>query len=311
MDTRCSCGADCQRGHITPSCVGRTCGHSHRHTCLALRSRRLANATPSSGSACSGALLTAAGVTVGYLPHVALQWSGQIGENINQLGELGVVWVVAVLAGGLLRKEKRALSEVAETHEGALTGLISALDAREHGTELHSLRVRAYALRLGRELGLAKNELVTLGQAALLHDVGKIGVPDQILLKPGPLTEKEWEWMRKHVEIGSKIVSHVRFLKSVADIIQCHHERFDGSGYPGGLSGQEIPLGSRIFAVVDAFDALTSNRPYRKAVDFNEALKIILEGRACDFDPEVVDAFVGVPQQEWQRVGGAVEQLWH
>ncbi len=254
-----------------------------------------------------GALVTAALVTLGYLPHVLLQWSGQLAENINQLGELGTVWLGAALVGSLAGREKSALREVAAAHEGTLVGLVSALDAREHDTELHSLRVRAYALRLGRELAMEKKELVALARAALLHDVGKIGVPDHILLKPGPLTENEWEWMRKHVDFGREIVKGIGFLDEAAEIIHCHHERFDGSGYPRGLAGQAIPLSARIFAVVDVFDALTSKRAYREAGDYDEAVKTILEGRGSDFDPQVVDVFVAIPPQEWQRIGGAVE----
>ncbi len=145
-----------------------------------------------------GALLAASVVTVLYLPHIFLQWRGQYGENINQIGELGTVWLTAVLSGVLVGVEKKALKELANTHEGALIALVSALDAREHSTQLHSLRVRAYAVRLGRELGMNEHDLTILGQAALLHDVGKIGVPDQILLKPNPLTEDEWRSMREH-----------------------------------------------------------------------------------------------------------------
>jgi HD-GYP domain-containing protein (c-di-GMP phosphodiesterase class II) len=253
-----------------------------------------------------GAILSAASVTLLYSLHVAFQWAGQRPENINQIGEIATIWVVAVLSGILIQEEKRALREVAETYEGSLIALVAALDAREHGTELHSLRVRAYALRMGRKLGLDKYQLHVLGQASLLHDVGKIGIPDSILLKPGPLDDEEWGIMRQHPRIGRRLLMSVPFLKDAAEIVYCHHERYDGSGYPSGLVGDQIPLPARIFAVIDVFDALTSDRPYRKKLTYEDAREIVRSQSGRHFDPKVADAFLRIPYAEWTSIENQV-----
>lgn len=254
-----------------------------------------------------GTILTASIVTMAYLPYVFLQWSGQYGENINQVGELITVWITAALAGSLVGIERKALKEAAQTHQGALVALVGALDAREHDTQLHSLRVRAYALRLGWEIGMRDHDLTILGEAALLHDVGKIGVPDQILLKAGSLTEEEWELMREHPSVGHRILDPVEFLSEAAKIVYCHHEKFDGSGYPRGLKGEEIPFGARVFAVVDAFDALASDRPYQSEKTFAESKDIILSDSGRHFDPKVVQAFCSISEEEWEHVAQEVE----
>jgi HD-GYP domain-containing protein (c-di-GMP phosphodiesterase class II) len=253
-----------------------------------------------------GGLLAAASITVLYSLHVIFQWGGERPENINQAGEIATIWVVAALSGILFQAEKRALQEVAETHEGSLTALVAALDAREHDTELHSLRVRAYALRIGLEVGLDQQAMKVLGQASLLHDVGKIGTPDNILLKPGSLNDEEWHLMRKHPETGRRVLLAVPFLKDAAEVVHCHHERYDGSGYPKGLRGDQIPLLSRIFAVVDVFDALTCDRPYRKRLSCEDARKEMREERGKLLDPEVVDTFLKIPCSEWKRIENQV-----
>jgi putative nucleotidyltransferase with HDIG domain len=135
----------------------------------------------------------------------------------------------------------------------------------------------------------------TLRRGALLHDIGKIGVPDHILRKPGPLTENEWTTMRLHPDLGAKIIAHVPFLEEVAVIIRAHHERWDGNGYPVGTAGQAIPLGARIFAVADSFDAMTSDRPYRRGRQLDEALAEVERCSGSQFDPQVVTAFLAVP----------------
>ena len=248
-----------------------------------------------------GALIVTAATTLLYLPHIVIQWVGRIDENMNQLAVLILLWFIAVLTGNLVAKEKNVLRQVAETHEGAVIALISALDAREHDTELHSLRVRDYALRLGRDLALGAYELKVLGQAALLHDVGKIGVPDNVLLKPGPLTDEEWDLMRAHVIIGKQILQPVPFLQDAAEIVYCHHEKFDGSGYPRGLRGEEIPLGARIFALVDAYDAIVSKRSYKNELAPALARERIIADAGRAFDPNIVKAFLAIAQEEWQQ----------
>ena len=255
-----------------------------------------------------GALMICALITVVYVPHVLFQWAGNAGENINQVGELGTVWLVGVLAGALVRKEKQALVEVAQTHEGSLLALVAALDAREHQTELHSLRVRAFALRTGGKLGMKPEPLRILGQAAILHDVGKIGVPDRVLLKPGPLDEQERAVMQRHPEIGRRILSMMSFLAPVAEVVNCHHEKYDGTGYPRGLAGERIPFAARVFAVTDVFDALTSDRPYRSSMAVAEAQQIIRDGSGSHFDPQVVNAFLSIPAEEWGRISLALQE---
>jgi HD-GYP domain-containing protein (c-di-GMP phosphodiesterase class II) len=155
--------------------------------------------------------------------------------------------------------------------------------------------VHGYALATAREHGLSEGELVDLAHGVLLHDIGKIGIPDSILLKPGPLTGEEWAIMRRHPEIGKRLLENISFLKGAVPIVYCHHERWDGSGYPQGLNGEAIPLGARIFSVVDAFDAMTFDRPYSKAISFDAAKTEIRRCAGSHFDPAVVASFLRVP----------------
>ena len=246
-----------------------------------------------------GAFYTAGLVTLLYLPHVLVQWGGQTVENLNQYGEVATLWIAAGLAGWLIGRERRALQHAAEVSRGALRALVKALDAREHATEQHSARVRAYALRLGRELKLSAEELVRSGDAAVLHDVGKIGIPDRILAKTGPLSEQERGQIEHHAAIGGDILASVPTLQDVAEIVRCHHERYDGQGYPDGRAGDAIPLPARILAVADVFDALTSERPYRPAMSRAEARDHIASECGRQFDPTVVAAFLRIFPDEW------------
>ncbi len=145
----------------------------------------------------------------------------------------------------------------------------------------------------------------TLRRGALLHDIGKIGVPDRILRKPGPLTEREWETMRSHPDLGARIIANIPFLEEVATIVRAHHERWDGSGYPEGLAEEEIPLGARIFAVADGFDAMTSDRPYRRGRPLEEALAEVERCAGTQFDPAVVRAFRAVPLERIHAVNAS------
>ncbi len=256
----------------------------------------------------TGSLLSVIAVSAIYLPHVLLQWSGQPGENINQLGEMVTLWVIAVLSGIFAKIEKGALRDVAKTHEGSLLAMVAALDAREHDTELHSLRVRQYALRLGREMGLKKKQMQILGQGALLHDIGKIGTPDAILLKPGPLDDEQWHIMKQHPETGRHMLLTVPFLKDAAEIVYCHHEHYDGSGYPRGLTGEQIPLEARIFTVADVFDALSSDRPYRKKMSYEDVKEEIIKGSGTHFDPKVINAFLQISDDKWTEIEKQVSE---
>ena len=169
---------------------------------------------------------------------------------------------------------------------------MSALDARDRETEGHSLRVSHLAARLGETLNFSHEQLKVLERGSLLHDIGKIGIRDTILHKPGPLSEEEWKIMRLHPDIGAKIVDGIPFLQDTIPLIRHHQERWNGTGYPGGLSGEQIPILARMFSIVDAFDALTSKRPYRqKKMTTLEALEYLREQTGILFDPKIVDVF--------------------
>lgn len=248
-----------------------------------------------------GAVSAAGAVTLLYAPHVALQWAGDLAENINQLGEIFTVWITAGLAGVLVRREKSALMARTKAYHGAVRALVAALDAREHDTGRHSERVCTYAVRIGKEMGLGPAALRSLALGALLHDIGKIGVSDTILLKTGRLSDDEWRSMREHPQLGARILNSTPFLHDAVQVVRFHHERFDGKGYPCGLAGNQIPLAARIFAVADVYDALTTKRPYREPLSRAEALRQIEGGSGTQFDPEVVASFVRMPAPEWER----------
>src|SRR2546422_744384 len=187
-------------------------------------------------------------------------------------------------------------SQLQETYRATLEALGSALDTRDVGTESHSRRVHGYALATARAYGVPEKDMTDLAHGVLLHDIGKIGIPDAILLKPGPLTPEEWQIMRRHPEIGKQLVEKIPFLRGAVPIVYAHHEKWDGTGYPRGLKGEEIPLGARIFMVVDAFDAITFDRPYSKAQTIDAAKAEIKRCSGKHFDPGVVTAFFQVPE---------------
>jgi putative nucleotidyltransferase with HDIG domain len=190
-----------------------------------------------------------------------------------------------------------ALQEVEGSYQNTLLALVAALDAREHETSDHSQRVVRYTMAIARVLGVSERELAEIGRGALLHDIGKIGVPDAILLKPGPLTSAEWGEMRKHPEMGFQMIRGIPFLNTPAQIVLSHQERFDGGGYPRGLRGEEIPIGARIFAVADTFDAITSDRPYRRGVGFSSAREEIARCAKTQFDPQCSHAFLSLSDE--------------
>jgi putative nucleotidyltransferase with HDIG domain len=191
---------------------------------------------------------------------------------------------------------RRVSEELRTSYDGTLEALVNALDARDQETKGHSIRVSRYMLDIARQMGVEEGtqEWVDMQRGSLLHDVGKIGVRDSILLKPGKLSDDEWELMRKHPEIGYNMLRQVKFLQGPAEIILAHHERWDGKGYPKGLHEDEVPLGARIFSVVDTFDSMTSDRPYRKALTTIESMNEIMRCSGSQFDPLVVEAFLDI-----------------
>jgi len=184
-------------------------------------------------------------------------------------------------------------------YRATLGALDEALEARDCETRGHSGRVVAYCLRLGKEMGLTHSLLIALEQGAMLHDIGKIGVRDSILLKAGPLTQSEWVEMREHINHGLRIIDRIEFLRGARPVVGQHHEKYNGGGYPLGLHGDEIHVNARIFAVADAFDAITSDRPYRAAAGYDQARSEIVTSSGTHFDPKVVDAFLRVSEPEW------------
>ena len=186
----------------------------------------------------------------------------------------------------------RAAFRRLESVQSILAALANAVEAKDPNTQHHCSRMAALALALGRSAGLGMDVLEAVGYGAVLHDVGKIGVPEHVLLKPGPLDEEDWAHMRKHPGIGATIVEPLQLGQLVAPIVRSHHERWDGKGYPDGLRAGDIPLGARIVAVVDAYDAITQERPYRKARSADEAREEILSGAGSQFDPELARTFI-------------------
>jgi putative nucleotidyltransferase with HDIG domain len=184
-----------------------------------------------------------------------------------------------------------------EVHISTLAALASALDAKDPYTHGHSYRVSRYALLIGEEMGLPDQHLQALEYAALLHDLGKIGIDGEIIAKPGKLSPEEYEMMKTHPAKGAKIIERLRFLKEAADIVKYHHERVDGKGYPDGLKGEEIPLMARILHVCDTFDAMTSSRPYREALSEERTLEELRKYRGTQFDERVVDALLALHER--------------
>ncbi len=194
----------------------------------------------------------------------------------------------------------KALEEVENSYRVTLKALVQALETRDFETHGHSERVVTFSLRLGYELGLEKEVLRDLELGALLHDIGKIGVPDAVLRKPAKLNEEEWAKMKLHPQHGQKILRNIPFLEGAARIVGQHHERWDGEGYPFGLRGEDIDIGARIFAVVDAFDAMVSDRVYRKGCAYDDALAELERCAGTQFDPMIVEAFKAIPKEDWE-----------
>ena len=202
-----------------------------------------------------------------------------------------------------MQEQKRYLCKLNEAYSDMLEAMLSALEIREKEIEGHCERVTAFTMVLAEAMGVPHQQYPDLERGALLHDVGKIGIPDRILFKKGPLNATEWEIMRQHPVIGYRLCMRVQSLqKAASEIVLCHHERWDGGGYPQGLRGEDIPLGARIFAVADTLDAMTSNRPYRDAVPIEEVFADLERCAGTQFDPHVVEACFSIPTGVWETL---------
>jgi putative nucleotidyltransferase with HDIG domain len=206
------------------------------------------------------------------------------------------------------RQLEETLAVLEDTYHSTLVALSKAMDSRDADSDGHSLRVTVYARRLARQLGMNESEIKTIERGVLLHDIGKIGIPDALLRKPGPLSPDETVLMQKHPEIGYRILSSIKFLKGAAQLVLHHHERYDGNGYPQHLKGEAINAGARIFAIADELDDLTGNRSFQTAVSFEIALQEIEKVSGTQLDPTYVREFLKIPAQEWKQVCQEVAQ---
>ena len=232
-----------------------------------------------------------------------IAWPAEVSSQVERVGEVAVFWLVGALSASFFEQQKRFVGQIEIANDNTLMALAAALDLREHSTGVHSQRVADYTLRLAREVGVRdKDTLDDFWRGALLHDVGKIGIPDNVLLKPGRLSEEEWVVMRNHPDVGARMLRKIEFLRGPSEIVLSHHERYDGEGYPRKLRGAQIPLGARLFAVIDVYDALTTDRAYHTARSHTDALGKIQEESDTHFDPAVVAAFATIPFEELREI---------
>ena len=244
--------------------------------------------------------------TIGALWMDIPESRGQNFANIQTLASQAAVTLERTLLLAESRRQAKqieaAYEELQATYDQTLSALMSALDARDRETEGHSNRVSRLACMMGEAIGLNSQQLKALERGALLHDIGKIGISDTILHKPGKLTDDEWKIMKVHPDIGARIIKRIPFLQECMPVVHYHHERWDGSGYPFGLKGHDIPLHARIFAVADVFDALTSKRSYRTTSSPDDAVEYLREQANILFDPEIVEALAKLPYAEFIQI---------
>jgi PAS domain S-box-containing protein len=242
--------------------------------------------------------LTAKGGTVGVLEIFNRQPLTPDANWLDFLHALAGQAAIAIDNNQLLSNLQRANVDLLHAYDATIKGWSHALDLRDKETEGHTLRVAEMTVKLAQEAGLSEEEIINIQRGSLLHDIGKMGIPDQILLKPDKLTEEEWEIMRKHPQFAFDMLAPITYLRSALDIPYCHHEKWDGSGYPRGLKGNQIPLSARLFAVVDVWDALCSDRPYRRGWGEEKVLEHIRSLSGTHFDPEAVNLFLKVIQNK-------------
>jgi len=244
--------------------------------------------------------LAARGVPLGVMEFYRRQATYPSTDWLSFAETLAGQTAMAIDSSAMQQRLRQANLELVSAYDATIEGWSRALDLRDKETEGHSRRVTELSLRLAAEVGMASEDLDHLKRGALLHDIGKMGVPDSILYKAGPLDESEWGSMRRHTTLARDLLAPIRFLHRALEVPFCHHERWDGSGYPRGLAGTAIPLSARIFAVADVFDALTSDRPYRPAWPPARASEFIRDQAGSHFDPHVVEAFMRLQtNQRW------------
>ena len=200
---------------------------------------------------------------------------------------------------------KQAEENFSALRTSVICGFNQLLDLKDLNTGVHSTRLAEWAIHVAAELGLEEHERINIETAALLHDIGKIGIPDAILHKPGKLSSEEYEWMKRHPEYGWAVLRQIPTFEMASLLTLHHHEGYDGKGYPGGLKAEEIPIGSRIVSVIDAFDAMVSSRPYRQGLPFEEAARRLTEASGTQFDPQVVKIFLPLAEAEMSAVFAA------
>jgi putative nucleotidyltransferase with HDIG domain len=216
----------------------------------------------------------------------------------NFLETLGGQAAIAIDNTTLLEDLHRTNVELTLAYDSTLEGWSKALDLRDKETEGHTQRVTELTIQIAKQMGIIDEDIIHIRRGALLHDIGKMGIPDKILLKPGPLDEDEWKIMKNHSTLAYNLLFPITYLRPALDVPFFHHEKYDGSGYPYGLKGEQIPIAARIFAIVDVWDALTSDRPYRSAWSTKKALTYIKEQSGSHFDPQVVEFFLGLIKNE-------------
>jgi len=216
----------------------------------------------------------------------------------------GVAAILYPVILSLMRRLADYSTNLLDANLETIAVLGSAIAKRDADTDAHNYRVSLYAARLGEKIGLKPEDMRGLIKGSFIHDVGKIGIPDAILLKPGRLDEEEFRIMQTHVEKGIDIVTRASWLRDSVAVVAAHHEKFGGGGYPNDARAQEIPLSARIFAIADVFDALTSQRPYKKPLGFEETMKILDQGRGSHFDPALLDAFAAIARELYDKFAG-------
>jgi putative nucleotidyltransferase with HDIG domain len=210
---------------------------------------------------------------------------------------------IAVDSTSLFTELKQSNTQLFAAYDSTIEGWSHALDLRDKETEGHTQRVTEMALKLARAAGITEEELAHVRRGALLHDIGKMGIPDRILLKPGKLTDEEWIVMRKHPSFAFELLSPIAYLRPALDIPYCHHEKWDGSGYPRGLKGEQIPLTARLFAIIDVWDALRSDRPYRQGWSKEKVIEHIKSLSGTHFEPKAVELFLNITNEDEKNAG--------